>query len=114
MRLQELLLTMLADTFEVERVGPSDFTLKPQGRPLVSITATERDLVEFATRHASDGLMALGAVGDDDTGTVAAIALLSVHVDEAIEATGGDSLRLLTVTGAGLEVHRNEPGLSTG
>lgn len=108
MSLQDRLATMLRDVFEVERVGADDFLLKRRTGAPVPLIASERDLTDYAKENASDGLSALGDVGDDGTGVIAALALLSVHIEESIEAAGDAPVTLLTVKGHSLSVQRAE------
>ncbi|WP_454129649.1 hypothetical protein [Microbacterium aurum] len=108
MSLQDRLATMLRDVFEVERVGADDFLLRRRTGAPVPLIASERDLTDYAKENASDGRSALGDVGDDGTGVIAALALLSVHIEESIEAGGDVPVTLLTVKGHSLSVQRAE------
>ena len=104
--LQHHLSVMLGDWFAVEGMDASGFIVRPTAGAPVRILATEASLSEYAARNAADGLMALGDVGDDSSGVLAALALLSVHVMETIEAQDGDAVTLLSVANGALSVQR--------
>lgn len=106
MSLQQKLITMLSDSFQVQRVGADDFTVKPDGLNPIRLHASEQDLADFAVSHAADGLLALGDVDGDTSGTTAAIGLLSVHVTEAIVASDDERAADLAIRGDGLVVCR--------
>lgn len=103
---QDRLAMMLRGVFEVEQVGADDFLLKRRSGAPVRLITSELALSDYAKKNASDGLMALGDVGDDKTGEVAALGLLSVHIEESIEAGGDLPVTLLTITNQGLSVQR--------
>ncbi|WP_454111922.1 hypothetical protein [Microbacterium aurum] len=106
MSLQHHLSVMLGDWFAVEGMDASGFVIRPTAGAPVRILATEASLSEYAARNAADGLMALGDVGDDSSGVLAALALLSVHIMETIEAQDGDAVTLLSVANGALSVRR--------
>ena len=56
--------------------------------------------------------MALGDVGDDSSGVLAALALLSVHVMETIETQDGDAVTHLSVANGALSVQRTRSGVA--
>ena len=97
---------MLGDWFAVEGMDARGFIVRPTAGAPVLILATEASLSEYAARNAADGLMALGDVGDDSSGVLAALALLSVHIMETIEAQDGDAVTLLSVANGVLSVRR--------
>lgn len=106
MSLQQILITMLGDSFQIQRASADDFVVKPDGLDPVRLHASEADLADYSASHAADGLLALGDVGDDTTGTTAAIGLLSVHIAEEIIASEDDRVTDLTVRGDGLDARR--------
>lgn len=110
--LQHHLSVMLGDWFAVEGMDASGFIVRPTAGAPVRILATEASLSEYAARNAADGLMALGDVGDDSSGILAALALLSVHIMETIETQDGDAVTLLSVANGALCVQRTRSGVA--
>ena len=108
MSLRDRLIAMLRDTFEVQHAGDADLAVTARGR-VIPLRASEPDLAAFASAHTDDGLAALGEVGDDPTGTIAALALLSVHIEEAIEVSHDRPVARLRVGVDGLIVERTPP-----
>lgn len=109
MSLQQHLIAMLGESLEVEHTDADVLSLtasKGAGRAPVPLFAPESHLADYAATHAADGLAALGEVGDDSTGALAALALLSVHVDEALSSPQAETVARLSVSGAGLAVER--------
>lgn len=106
MGLQQKLLDMLGDSFQIERVSADDFLVKPDGFNSVRLHASEADLADYSALHAADGLLALGDVGGDGSGVTAALGLLSVHIAEEITASGDQRIVGLTVRGGGLDIRR--------
>lgn len=81
MGLQQRLIEMLGESFEVEREGADVLILKPRGSadgaqsmPPVRLLAAELRLADYAGKNATDGLAALGEVGGDTSGALAALA----------------------------------------
>jgi len=70
-------MVMLSDWYAVERTETSGFAVRPSVGAPVRRLATEASLSEYASENAADGLVALSDVGDDSTGVLAALALLS-------------------------------------
>lgn len=100
---------MLRDSVAVERVEDDVLRLQlggEAGHPTVRLFAPESGLAAYVANHASDGLAALGDVGDDTTGRVAALALLSVHIEEALAVAHGEAVPFIRVDGDGLRVER--------
>lgn len=106
MSLQQKLINMLGDSFQIQRVGADDFVVKPDGLNPVRLHASEQDLADYAASHAADGLLALGDLDGDTSGTTAAIGLLSVHVTEEIIAADDERVADLAIRGDGLVVRR--------
>ena len=109
MGLQQQLIDMLRESFEVERAEADVLVLKPDGgtnRAPVRLLAPESSLADYAAKNATDGLAALGDVGSDNTGVLAALALLSVHIEETLSAPRGETVALLGVSSEGLDIQR--------
>lgn len=96
----------------MEGMDASGFVIRPNAGAPVRILATEASLSEYAARNAADGLMALGDVGDDSSGVLSALALLSVHVMETIETQDGDAVTHLSVANGALSVQRTRSGVA--
>ena len=96
MNWQERLIANLREVFDVEQCDSMTFTIRsPRSRnPPSQLTASESDLVAYAEKNALDGLNALGAVGDDPTRRLAALGLLAVHIEEAIESSAPHAITL--------------------
>lgn len=107
MNRQEQLIATLSEVFEVEQSDAISFTIRMPGYQNLpsQLTASESDLVAYAEKNALDGLNALGAIGEDSTGRVAAIGLLAVHIEEAI-ASAAPHAMILRVLPEGLDERR--------
>lgn len=93
-----------ADSFQINRLGAAAFE-----RP-VRLWAPPDLLREYASRHRADALIALGPVGGDENGWLAAVALLSVHVEEELAAArpGKSPIRSIRLTTDGLRLERED------
>ncbi len=110
MGLQQRLVHMLCESFAVERAGADELILQPDvhtNRAPVRLIASEASLAEYAGKNATDGLAALGEVGDDPTGAFAALALLSVHIEETLAVPPGEAVTVLHVGSGGLGIQRD-------
>ncbi|WP_426325475.1 hypothetical protein [Microbacterium sp. E-13] len=109
MGLQQRLVEMLCESFAVERAGADELILQRDwdtNRAPVRLVASEASLADYAAKNATDGLAALGEVGDDPTGALAALALLSVHIEETLAVPQGEAVTVLRVGSGGLDIQR--------
>lgn len=81
-------MSTLADVYAVERVSTHQFLLTPRvsdPRSGVLLVAEESAVDERLQSLRSDALHALGPVGGDATGRIAAAGLLAIHIEEELE-----------------------------
>lgn len=94
------LITVLREIYDVDRDDRGDvFRLRSltaySGRT-VALTASARTVAAYVERTRARALRALGAVGGDPTGTIAAIGLLGVDIEDIIESD--DAVQHVRVT----------------